>query len=130
MEEELFKDKRNIQLSKFIETLDNVMVQNPKYWQKHYLGDGHEIAFARKYSFFDRARYYWLAKHVQGALNVLIHNLRSTDIPLSLISQFLPEQYKKIRNGVLKKDPEVFIRDKIRDVLKIYAYAVGDREEI
>jgi D-tagatose-1,6-bisphosphate aldolase subunit GatZ/KbaZ len=130
MEEELLKNKQNIQLSKFIETLDHAMIQHPKYWQKYYLGDEQKVAFARKYSFFDRVRYYWVDRDVQDSLNVLINNLRSIEIPLSLISQFFPEQYKKLRNGVLKKDPEVFIRDKIRDVLKIYAYAVGDREEI
>ncbi|MBD3309229.1 tagatose-bisphosphate aldolase [candidate division KSB3 bacterium] len=130
MEEELLQHKPHVQLSRFRDTLDQVMQQQPQYWQNYYQGDEHEVAFARKYSFFDRVRYYWVNQHVQDALDRLIHNLRATDIPLSLISQFLPEQYKKLRNGLLEKDPEVFIRDKIRDVLKIYAYAAGDRDTI
>ena len=101
------------------------MCENPKHWEKHYAGSEIEVRFARKYSFFDRARYYWVDENVKRSLKLLIDNLRATDIPLSLISQFFPQQYNKIRSGNLDKDPEVLIRDRIKEVLKIYSSAVG-----
>jgi D-tagatose-1,6-bisphosphate aldolase subunit GatZ/KbaZ len=130
MEDEIFSGKREIRLSRFREILDESMMENPLHWQKHYIGDELEVAFARKFSFFDRARYYWVDKKVQSSLALLMTNLRSVEIPLSLISQFFPEQYRKVRNGELDRDPENFIRDRIREVLKTYAYAVGDIQSL
>jgi len=130
IEEEIFKNKKDIKLSKFISTLDSVMVNNPKHWKKYYKGDEDSRTFARKYSFFDRCRYYWMESKVIESLETLIKNLKSTDIPLSLISQFFPLQYIKIREGILKKDPEMLIIDRIMEVLKDYAYATGNIKSI
>ena len=128
MEEEIFRGSPHVTLSKFSDTLENAMLENPKHWQKHCQGSEPELQFARKYSFFDRARYYWMDEKVKNSLKVLIENLGSRDIPLSLISQFFPEQYNKIRAGKLQKGPEALIRDRIREILKVYSYAVGNRD--
>jgi len=127
MEEELLKHHPNATLSKFKEALDGAMVRNPRYWQRYYKGTEDEVEFARKYSLFDRARYYWMDKDVNDSLGLLISNLRSADMPLPIISQFLPQQHAKIREGSLRKDPEAFIRDRILDILSTYSYAVGHR---
>ncbi|MCK5570923.1 MAG: class II D-tagatose-bisphosphate aldolase, non-catalytic subunit, partial [Spirochaetes bacterium] len=83
-------------------------------------------AFARKYSLFDRIRYYMPDRTVKIAFNKLVNNLKGITIPLSLLSQFMPGQYRKIRNGLLVNDPEELLRDKIIDVIADYSYAAGN----
>jgi len=125
IEEELFKGKREVILSRIVEVLDEAMRRNPKYWDKYYNGDEDAIKFKRKYSFFDRVRYYWVDKDVKESLKVLIENLRGIEIPLSLISQFFPKQYEKVREGKIEADPESLIRGRVMDILKKYSYAIG-----
>jgi D-tagatose-1,6-bisphosphate aldolase subunit GatZ/KbaZ len=125
MENELLGRNKGTELSLLIENLDRVMTANPKYWQNYYEKDN--SAFQRKYSFFDRQRYYWGDQAVIDSLQRLITNLRSVKIPLSLISQFMPGQYEKIRDGLLSADPEDLIRDRIMDNMRKYSFAVGNR---
>jgi len=129
IEQELLGGNASFPLSRFVEALDEVMRKNPAHWQTHYTGDDRERAFARKYSFFDRARYYWMEPEVQRALQLLLQNLRSVDIPLSILSQYLPVQYARVREGQLHKNPDAFILDRVKDVLKQYAYATGYRKD-
>lgn len=128
IENELFKNRKNITLSNFIETLDEVMTEYPKHWAGYYRGEEADVQLSKKYSFLDRSRYYMPHRKVSESLSRLLENLRTTDIPLPLISQFLPQQYPRLRKGLLAIDPEAIIRDRVRDVLKNYSYAVGDRE--
>jgi D-tagatose-1,6-bisphosphate aldolase subunit GatZ/KbaZ len=130
MEKELFKNDPSVKLSAFIETFDRAMLRNPVHWQKYYTGTGKEVEIKRKYSFFDRARYYWPDESVKDSLGLLIGNLRSSDVPLSLVSQFFPRQYDKIRIGMLEKDPEALIRDSVRSILESYSYAVGNIKNV
>lgn len=129
IEQELLKGDSSYTLSRFIETLDEVMLRKPEHWLKHYTGDERKRAFARKYSFFDRARYYWLEPEVKRSLQLLLQNLRSVNIPLSILSQYMPVQFERVREGRLHKDPDVFIHDRVMDVLKKYAYASGYRKD-
>ncbi|MFW6138342.1 MAG: class II D-tagatose-bisphosphate aldolase, non-catalytic subunit [Spirochaetota bacterium] len=129
-EKELHQVKKFDSLSHFMHTLDKAMLKNPIHWEKHYRGGENYRKFSRKYSFFDRARYYWVDEQVKASLSRLISNLRSVNIPLTLISQFMPMQYRKVRNGGLAKDPEELIRDRIRDVIKEYVYAAGQRSRV
>jgi D-tagatose-1,6-bisphosphate aldolase subunit GatZ/KbaZ len=124
IEEELFQDDPYFQLSHLIEVLDTVMRENPKHWEKYYCGHGKEAKLRRKYSFFDRSRYYWADPRIQDAIYILIRNLETKEIPVSLISQFFPLQYKKIRDGILINSPKSLIRDRIQTILEDYAFAV------
>jgi D-tagatose-1,6-bisphosphate aldolase subunit GatZ/KbaZ len=128
IEQELLEGDPSFTLSRFIQTLDRAMLRNPGHWWKHYTGDERELAFARKYSFFDRARYYWVDREVERSLQLLLGNLRSVSIPLSILSQYLPVQFERVREGALEKEPEAFIRDRVMDVLKKYACAAGFRK--
>lgn len=128
MEEELLSNREGVTLSKFRETIDQVMQKEPKYWEGYY--HGAQPAFDRRYSYFDRQRYYWSYRQVKESLSLLLNNMRCHKIPLSLISQFLPEQYKKIRLGLLSLDPEDLIRDRIMDHMREYSYAVGNRDMV
>lgn len=109
--------------SNFMACMDDIMLEHPEYWIKYYHGDESEKAFKRKYSFSDRIRYYWSQPAAKAALDRLMANLNGRDLPLSLISQFLPAQFRRILMGELDKDPEALIHDKIAEVLRDYVWA-------
>jgi D-tagatose-1,6-bisphosphate aldolase subunit GatZ/KbaZ len=113
------------QCSRLVETLDLAMQRDPSYWKGHYHGTPQEIAFARKYSLSDRIRYYWPDPQVQAALGRLLQNLGEKPLPLALISQFMPQQWEKIRSGQISLTPEALILDKLASVLEAYTLACG-----
>jgi D-tagatose-1,6-bisphosphate aldolase subunit GatZ/KbaZ len=125
MEEEWPAGRAGIELSDLRETLDAAMLDNPVHWRKYYGGDEQAQAFARKYSFSDRSRYYWPVPEVQAALARLLRNLEENPPPLSLLSQFAPVQYGHIRAGRIANSPRAIILDRIGQVLEEYAYACG-----
>ncbi len=84
--------KIHIDTSMRLEVLDDVMLQNTSNWKKHYHGDNLALKLKRKYSFSDRCRYYLPEKEVSNALNLMINNLDNAQIPLSLLSQYMPVQ--------------------------------------
>ena len=130
IEKEVFH-KTNIKTSNFIEVLEDEMLKNPNKWEKYYTGTNTEQYIKRKYSFSDRCRYYMPLKSLQDAKNVLIHNLQTLDeIPLNLISQFMPIQYTKIREGLLKNTPEELIKDRICNTIDEYLFATHQEELI
>jgi D-tagatose-1,6-bisphosphate aldolase subunit GatZ/KbaZ len=53
----------------------------------------------------------------------LLANLSAVQIPLPLISQFMPEQYQAIRLGHLTADPKQLVLNKIMQVTAVYADA-------
>lgn len=124
IENEMFNNDSSIQLSHFIDTLDKVMAEDPGEWAGHYHGNDNQIQFSCKYSFSDRSRYYMGNEMVVKSLNTMLRNLSSIEMPLSIISQYMPEQYVKIREGSLQNDPVSLIKDKIRNVLEYYDYAI------
>jgi len=123
IENELLVCKKSIKLSNIKTVVDDLMVKNPYYWSKYYRGNKCDVTSARKYSLNDRIRYYWSNIDVQNALKRLINNLNSNKIPLSLVSQFMPIQYKKIREGKLGNSPNEWIEHNIVLVLLKYAQA-------
>jgi D-tagatose-1,6-bisphosphate aldolase subunit GatZ/KbaZ len=109
--------------SNLIKTLDDVMVKAPEHWQKYYPGSDEMTHLARKYSLSDRSRYYWVNPDVQNALHKLFNNLCNKPLPLTLISQFFPLQYQKVRSGEIAPTPEAIISDRIGSVLEDYDQA-------
>ncbi|TCW13488.1 tagatose-bisphosphate aldolase noncatalytic subunit [Raoultella sp. BIGb0138] len=100
--------------------LENVMLDRPEYWQNHYHGDGNARRLARGYSYSDRVRYYWPDSQIDEAFARLVRNLADLPIPLPLISQYMPLQYIKVREGDLKAAPRELIIDHIQDILQQY----------
>jgi D-tagatose-1,6-bisphosphate aldolase subunit GatZ/KbaZ len=121
MEDELFSADEQSQL---VETLEAAMLRSPEHWRMHYTGDEAARRFARRYSYSDRSRYYWPDAQVQAALQKLLTNLNERALPLSLLSQYAPLQYARIRQGTLINTPEALILDRITDVLRDYTFAV------
>lgn len=128
IENELLKYDENVELSNFIEVLDFSMIKNPKDWVHHYSGTGEKIKLERKYSLSDRARYYMPKDEVNFALEKLMNNLEGIEIPMTIISQFMHEQYKKVREGVLKPIAKELLKDRIGEYLDDYVYAVENVE--
>ncbi|ELP2742645.1 tagatose-bisphosphate aldolase subunit KbaZ [Salmonella enterica] len=100
--------------------LESVMLDRPEYWQNHYHGDGNARRLARGYSYSDRVRYYWPDSQIDGAFERLVRNLADEPIPLPLISQYLPLQYVKVREGDLNATPRELIISHIQDILQQY----------
>lgn len=124
IENELLKDKA----SHFKDVLDAAMLKDTKYWSKHYIGTEEEVALKRKYSFSDRCRYYMPVPEVKQAMQTMIQNLRTNGIPLNLLTQYMPIQYTRVREGLLENDPEALIVDHICDSIDEYLYATHQSE--
>lgn len=125
MEVEWLSGRRGITLSGIRNALETAMLENLRHWQKYYRGSDIDLRFARSFSFSDRCRYYWPQPGVQQALQRLIRNLSEHPVPLTLLSQFVPDQYEAVREERLTTQPEELIRDRITRVLAIYADACG-----
>ena len=125
IEEKLLARESSTGTSSLEQVLDQSMLANPVYWEKYYSGDESELKFARKYSFSDRSRYYWPVPDVQQALSKLFENLERKTVPLTLLSQYMPVQYNKVRSGELASSPKAWVYDRIKDVLSDYAFACG-----
>ncbi len=125
IEGELFRNNSDIQLSNFIKVLDDAMLSQPDNWKKHYHGSEEKLSFARKYSLSDRCRYYLPESSVRAAIEKLLVNLSSTAIPLTLLSQYMPLQYIKVRSGQLKNAPESLLKDRVVNCIDDYLYATN-----
>lgn len=120
MEKQLVPDEKQ---AHFMEVLEEVMLRDPANWQKHYHGTEAELKLKRAYSFSDRCRYYFARPEITGAIEKLFSNLRSVKIPLSMLRQYMPQQYIKVRDGVLGTDPKDLAEDCVVHLVEDYNYA-------
>lgn len=97
------------------------MLAEPGQWDGYYAGDPDTQRLLRRYSYSDRVRYYWPDPEIQAAQEVLFFNLADRDIPPPLLSQYLPDQYARVRRGGLRVAPVDLVLD--RDVLRAYSLA-------
>jgi len=109
--------------SDLVAVVERRMLAEPHWWQGYYEGDARDQRVARRYSYSDRLRYYWPDPQVHAAQARLLANLCSVDIPLPLLSQYLPAQYRRVRNGELALEPTALAVDRVRDVLRDYSRA-------
>jgi D-tagatose-1,6-bisphosphate aldolase subunit GatZ/KbaZ len=101
------------------------MLDDPGYWQGYYEGTDEEQRIARRYSYSDRIRYYWAADDVVEQQDLLFANLSAVGIPEPLLSQHLPRQFTRVREGALSSTPEDLAIDAVRNVLRDYSVACG-----
>jgi D-tagatose-1,6-bisphosphate aldolase subunit GatZ/KbaZ len=125
IEKELLSGRAGVSLSCLPEALEAAMLENPVHWKSYYHGEEHALRIGRKYSYSDRARYYWPQPAVAAALRKLLSNLTTYTAPVSLLSQYLPKQADAVREGALANEPAQLIRHEILEVLEHYAYACG-----
>ena len=122
MESELILDE-NKRIN-FIELLDEIMLDNPKDWEKYYQGSEFEKKLERKYSFSDRSRYYLANEKINISIKALFENINSTDMPLGMVKQFFPNAYLRMRTKKHDITAEKLVKSKITDVLQDYDYAI------
>ncbi len=79
--------------------MEKVMIDNPRFWQSHCLGDERSRKFQRHYGFSDRIRYYWSCGAAEAAVASLLTRFATADIPKPLIHQFFPTLYPRIMAG-------------------------------
>lgn len=122
IEAELVPEKER--RANFIDVLERAMVENPRFWEKYYLGAVHEQQLDRKYSFSDRSRYYLAGREVEESIGKLFDNLSQVDIPMGLLHQYMPLQYIKVRDGRLAPEPRELAKDGVVSLVEDYNYAV------
>jgi D-tagatose-1,6-bisphosphate aldolase subunit GatZ/KbaZ len=102
-------------------TLD-AMYRNPKYWKPYYK-DAATLLLDLQYSLSDRIRYYWNVPSVQQAVDAMLAELGERGIPLTLLSQHMPDQYAAVREGTLVNEPRQLVIFGVTKVLQGYARA-------
>jgi len=122
IEDELVADPSGL-----VDELDAAMLAEPAWWAGYYDGDPDQQRLARRYSYSDRSRYYWPRPAVSAAVDRLFRNLDAVGIPLPLLSQHLPDQYRRVRAGELPVEARALAVDHVRDVLRDYAHACGEQ---
>ena len=120
MEKELLNNENCVN---FIDKLEEVMIENPKYWQNYYCGNKLEQKLSRKYSFSDRSRYYMSHEDIKLAISELFKNIDSCDFPLSMIKQYFPNAFDKILNENYPRDAKSLVKSNIIDEIDKYFYA-------
>lgn len=108
------------QQSHFMSVLDTVMIENDRDWKKYYRGTDHEVFLKRRYSLSDRSRYYLQNPKVEAAMEKLFYNINHVKVPQGLLRQFLPNQYIKIREGLMHCEARELVKDHIIDVVEEY----------
>ncbi len=109
--------------SELVSVVDRRMREEPGYWEGYYPGGPEAQRLLRRYSYSDRIRYYWSHPDVEGARKRLFTNLAHQKIPQTLLSQYLPLQYERVRLGRLDCAPEALVFDRVRDTLEDYSAA-------
>jgi D-tagatose-1,6-bisphosphate aldolase subunit GatZ/KbaZ len=117
----------SVGLSGFSDTLENVMTRDDSNWKNHYHGDEESLKLQRRYSFFDRARYYLPAPEIERSVATLVRNLEKTGVSLPLLSQYLPRSYDKVRRGLLDASPKALLKDCVGNALADYSAACKER---
>ncbi|HEX5850289.1 MAG TPA: D-tagatose-bisphosphate aldolase, class II, non-catalytic subunit [Rubrobacter sp.] len=120
IEDELVAEEER---SELVSVVDRRMREEPGYWEGYYPGGPEAQRLLRRYSYSDRIRYYWSHPDVEGARKRLFTNLAHQKIPQTLLSQYLPLQYERVRLGRLDCAPEALVFDRVRDTLEDYSAA-------
>ena len=123
MENEWLANRKSVSPSMILDVIERVMTDRPEYWRKHYRGEATAVRFARRYSHSDRIRYYWPDPAIADALSRLIQNLSKHTVPLNLLSQVMPAQYRAVREKHIRNHPLDLIHDRIGQVIRDYHYA-------
>src|SRR6476661_6134777 len=97
------------QRSELPAVVERQMLALPDHWERFYRSDD---PVARRYSYSDRMRYYWTDRRIEAAVATLLENLGGSGIPGPLLSAFLPDQFNRVRDGVLAPDPKSVVLDR------------------
>jgi D-tagatose 6-phosphate 4-epimerase len=93
--EELFPGRREETLRA---TMEGIMLAAPDNWAKYYEGSNAELALQRHFSYSDRIRYYWPQREADAAVERLFEVLGDTELPETLVGQYLGARYEAVRS--------------------------------
>ena len=63
---------------------------------------------------------------MKEAINILFDNLDQTGIPLNMLCQYLPVQYKRVRDGIVKNEAKALAKDAVVNIMYDYEYATKE----
>ncbi|QIQ21032.1 tagatose-bisphosphate aldolase subunit GatZ [Zophobihabitans entericus] len=109
--------------SHIIDVMNDVMLNDPKYWQKYYSTQYSQYRIDLDFSLSDRCRYYWPEPRICQALDKLLLNLSMVKIPLGVLSQYMPIQFNRVLEQHCPLEAKALLLDKIQDILRQYDYA-------
>ncbi|MBF4322696.1 class II D-tagatose-bisphosphate aldolase non-catalytic subunit, partial [Vibrio anguillarum] len=84
---------------------------------------GHQQFLDCSYSLSDRIRYYWTHPEVKVAQQALFDNLTASPLPVTILSQYLPNQAKAISQQQIRNHPADIVIHKIMEVTEVYSAA-------
>lgn len=108
--------------SHLLDVINEVMLDEPQYWKKYYRPTWREAIVDIYFSLSDRIRYYWSHPRICQSVDKLMRNLQQIDLPLGMLSQYMPVQFDRVMKNQLQAIPHYLIIDKIQDVLRSYRY--------
>lgn len=114
----------------FRQILNAAMNENGVYWKPYYEGTEEEIAYQKCFGMSDRCRYYLSVPVVQKAVRDLLDAFGGREIPLQMISQYLPQQLEKVQLGQLAPKAEDLLLDRIAVLYDTYHRAAGQMEKL
>lgn len=100
------------------EVMETVMVDDPQHWEAYYRGGPSKLRLLRHFSYSDRIRYYWQSPDARQAVESLPEECSRSEIPLPLVSQFLPNVHKPLVAGELASSPAAWALQAADDVLE------------
>ena len=106
--------------SRLREHLDLAMQADPTHWKPYSKGSEEQQRLSRNFGYSDRTRYYWAQPQMLKGLEKLFTNLSARDVPLTLLSQYLPRQYEAARRGSIARTPQAWVWHRIREVVEVY----------
>jgi D-tagatose-bisphosphate aldolase class II non-catalytic subunit len=118
--EELFPGRRDETLRA---SMERIMLAAPENWGKYYEGSDAELALQRHFSYSDRMRYYWPQREADAAVELLFEGLGDTELPETLIGQYLGARYEAVRNGHLAQTARALALASVESVMQDYISA-------
>ena len=120
VEEELLAGRRGTTRSCLPETMERLMLADPRYWQAYYRGSAAELKRLRRQALSDRIRYYWARPEAEAALQRLMANLRQYPPSTELLQKHL-SQTADHSDGIRRSsDPERIVLERIAAVAAVY----------
>ena len=117
---ELFPGRREETLRA---SMERIMLAAPENWAKYYEGNDAELALQRHFSYSDRMRYYWPQGEADAAVELLFEVLGDTELPETLIGQYLGARYEAVRNGHLAPAARALALASVESVMQDYISA-------
>ena len=110
------------QQSQVKEVIHDVLMDDQSYWKSYYSETHSQAMIDLNYSLSDRIRYYWTNPRITRAMDMMMTNLEAKEIPLGMLSQYLPAQYTQVVNQTIQPLPKEIMISKIQGVLDDYAF--------